>query len=184
MRTPPTTFAVDVETLGGNSRMPVKDGKQHVEPPLIEPHRQPPRRAGRLVDQRLNLDQQRPGAFPHHRHHAARDIGGPAREEDRRGVPDLSQPFLRHREETDLVRGAEAVLDGPDDAEPAIRLALEVQHRVHHVLQNPGTRDRAVLGDVPDQQHRDGAGPLRGARVGPRSRAPARRCPGRTARPR
>ena len=33
------------------------------------------------------------------------------------------------------------------------RLALEVEHRVHDVLERPRARDAAALGDVPDQEH-------------------------------
>ena len=35
-----------------------------------------------------------------------------------------------------------------------VAIAFEVDHRVHHVLEGARPRDRAVLGDVPDQKHR------------------------------
>ena len=36
-------------------------------------------------------------------------------------------------------------------------LAFEIEHRVDHVLEHAGARDRAVLGDMADQQHGDAA---------------------------
>ena len=48
-------------------------------------------------------------------------------------------------EHTDLVDGAEAVLDGAHQTEAGMRVALEVQHRVHHVLQHARTGQRALL---------------------------------------
>ena len=147
---------VHVETLGGDPGMPVQDREQHVQPALVDPHRQPARRTGRLVHQRLELDQQRPGALAHHRHHAPRDVAGSPREEDRGRIADLPQPRFGHREQADLVRGPETVLDRPDDPEPPVRLALEIEHGIDHVLQHPRPRERPVLGDVPDQKHGDG----------------------------
>ena len=147
---------VDVKSLRGDSGMPVENREQHVQAPLIDSYRQPPRRAGRLVDQRLNFHQQRTRAFAHYRHHAARDVRGSACEKDCRRASDLAQPAIRHREQADLVRGPEAILDRPDDAEPAVRLAFEVQHGVHHVFEHSWTGDGPVLGDVADEQHRNG----------------------------
>ena len=56
-------------------------------------------------------------------------------------------------------------------------LALEIEHRVDHVLEHAGARDGAVLGDVADQQHGDAAalgeldqGLRRGAHLGDRAR--------------
>ena len=73
-----------------------------------------------------------------------------ARQEDRRRVAHLLQPAGRHGEEAELVHRAEAVLGGAHDAVAAARLALEIQHRVDQVLEQPRAGDRALLGDVAD----------------------------------
>src|SRR5439155_782580 len=59
-----------------------------------------------------------------------------------------------HLEHADLVHGAEAVLHGAQDAVIQRALALEVEDRVHDVLERLGARDAAALGYVPDEQHR------------------------------
>ena len=74
-------------------------------------------------------------------------------EEERRGVGDLGQPRAGHLEDADLVGGAEAVLDGAQDAELVPALAFEVEHRVHHVLDHAGARDLSLLGDVAHEHH-------------------------------
>ena len=51
--------------------------------------------------------------------------------------------------------GAEAVLDRAQNAEVVAAIALEIEHRVDHVLDQLGPGDLAVLGDMPDQD--DGA---------------------------
>ena len=64
-----------------------------------------------------------------------------------------------HLEDPELVGGAEAVLGGAQRAVEAVAVALELQHRVDHVLQHPGAGDRALLGDVADEED-GGAGVL------------------------
>ena len=48
--------------------------------------------------------------------------------------------------------GPVPVLHGADQAEPGVPVALELADHVDQVLQHPRPGDRAVLGDVPDQQ--------------------------------
>src|SRR5690606_11416980 len=67
----------------------------------------------------------------------------------------LSEPFLCHDEEAQLVRRAEAVLHAPDDAVTTARVALEIAHRVDHVLEPPRARDRTLLRHVADEKCRD-----------------------------
>ena len=81
-----------------------------------------------------------------------------AREEDRRRVLHFLQSRAAHGEEAELVGRAEAVLGGAHDAVAAARLALEIQHGVDQVLEQPRTGDRALLGDVADDDDRAAGG--------------------------
>ena len=86
------------------------------------------------------------------------------------------QAQRRHLEHADLVGRAVAVLDAAQDAEGVAGVALEIEHRVDHVLDDARAGDLAVLGDVADQHH-GGAGFLgearqrlrRGAHLGDRA---------------
>ena len=60
-------------------------------------------------------------------------------------------------EAADLVGRAEAVLDRADQPQRRVPVALEVQHHVDEVLEQPRAGDRAVLGDVADEDGRDAA---------------------------
>jgi hypothetical protein len=82
-------------------------------------------------------------------------VGG---QEDRARVGHALQPAFGHREHADLVDRAEAVLDGAHQAEAAVRVALEIQHRVDDVLQHARPGQRAFLGDVADQHDAGAAG--------------------------
>ena len=75
------------------------------------------------------------------------------------GLATSPRPAAGHLEDADLVGRAEAVLDGAEDAEVMAALALEIEHRVDHVLDDARAGDLAVLGDVADEDHR-GAGLL------------------------
>jgi hypothetical protein len=69
------------------------------------------------------------------------------------GFGHLAQAALGHREHAEFVDRAEAVLVRAQHAEAAAALALEVQHRVDHVLEHARAGDAAFLGDVADQEH-------------------------------
>ena len=79
---------------------------------------------------------------------ACREVNSPD------GSGTSTMPVLAHLEAADLVGRAEAVLGGPDHPEAGVPVALEGQHDVDQVLQQPGPGDRAVLGDVADDDHR------------------------------
>ena len=64
----------------------------------------------------------------------------------------LAQPGVVHREDPEFVDRAEAILDRANDPEMAVALALEIEHRVDHVLEHPRAGQRAFLGDVSDQK--------------------------------
>ena len=128
-------------------------------------------------DQRLHLDQQRPGSLHRAEDHRAGRRAGLAHEA-RRGVGDLDQAALPHLEDADLAGRAEAVLERAERAEGPLPLALEVKHAVDQVLEGAGPGQRALLGHVADQDQRH-VEPLR--RLEQRRRSPRglrRRCPG------
>jgi hypothetical protein len=77
-----------------------------------------------------------------------------AAQEDLRGIADLVQAALVHREHADLVGAAEAILVRAHDAKLAAVVAFEIQHGIDEMLEQPRTGDRAVLGDVPDEKGR------------------------------
>ena len=80
----------------------------------------------------------------------ARGLG----DEARGGVEHLHQAALAHLEQARLVGRAEAVLQRAQLAVGALALALELQHAVDQVLEHARPGQRAVLGHVPDQDHR------------------------------
>ena len=99
-------------------------------------------RGGR--DERLHLDQHRPRALQGGHHRGARRAREALGQEQRRRVGHRAQAGARHLEDAQLRDGAEAVLHRAHDAVVLALLALEVQHRVHDVLEGlrarPGCR--------------------------------------------
>ena len=86
---------VHVHALQGDPGVAVKYREQHGQPALIDAHGHPPRYPRRVVGECLNLDQQRAVALSHHRHHAPRHIGVPAREKESR--TDCEPPAIPSR---------------------------------------------------------------------------------------
>ncbi len=74
------------------------------------------------------------------------------------GSVTAEMPSWDEVEAADLVDGAEPVLHGPDHPEARVAVALEVQYDVDDVLEHAGPGDRAVLGDVADEDGGDVAG--------------------------
>ena len=72
-------------------------------------------------------------------------------EEQGRRVRYLGETAVAHLEHADLVGRPEAVLDRAQDAELVAALALEVEHRVDHVLEHTWPGNLAVLGDMADE---------------------------------
>ncbi len=143
-----------VLVVGRHATVPVQHRQQHRQPVLFQAQGDPARVAQRaLVHQRLHLHQQRPGAFAGDHHRAARRGARVRGQEDRRRVRHLAQALVAHREHAQLVDRAEAVLECAQHAEARTGFALEIQHRVDHVLQHARTGDAAFLGDVADQEH-------------------------------
>jgi len=73
------------------------------------------------------------------------------------------ESLFGHGKHADLVDRAKAVLDGTHQPKTRMRVALEIQHGVNHVLQHPWPSQGAFFGDVADQHDADAAG-LGGAR--------------------
>jgi len=76
--------------------------------------------------------------------------GAPFGQEQLGRIGHLDEPAIGHLEDADLVGRAKAVLYRPQDAELMSPIALEIEHRVNHVLEHAGPRDHAFLGDVTD----------------------------------
>ena len=130
--------------------------QQHRQPRRLHADGQTARaRALRVVDQRLDLDQQGPRSFQRDQHAAAGDRRFVLRQEQRRRIVDAAQAAVGHREYPELVHRAEPILDRADDAKAGMRIAFEIQHGVDDVLEHPRSGDRAFLGHVPDQDDGD-----------------------------
>src|SRR4030095_8040095 len=68
---------------------------------------------------------------------------------------DRLEPCAGHLEDAELADGAEPVLHGANHTVRMMPLALEVQHRVDHVLEHLGAGEAAVLRDVADEHRRN-----------------------------
>ena len=75
--------------------------------------------------------------------------------EDRRGIGDSLQTGAGHLEHAELVRRAEAILRGAQDAVRVVAVALELEDAIDEVLEDARPGDRPVLGDVADQEERN-----------------------------
>ena len=138
--------------------MPMQHRQQHGQAILIQPEGDAAR-IGHMtaVDQRLHLHQHRPGALPGRHHHAARHRFLGAGEEDRRRVGDFLQALVGHAEHTQLVDRAEAVLHRTQQSQTTVGLALEIQHRIDHVLKHARPGQRTFLGHMADEEDRRAA---------------------------
>ena len=108
-------------------------------------------------DQRLNLGEKGAGALDGGHDRRAGHRFAAVAQEPLRGILHLGEPVPPHLEDADLVRGAEAVLRRAQDPVLVVAIALQVDHRVDHVLEGARPRDRAVFGHVPDQENGNSA---------------------------
>src|SRR5690606_31800547 len=98
----------------------------------------------------LDLDEKRSRAF-HRRHDrgTAHPLCTLAQKELRR-VRHRRQALRRHAEDADLVHAAEAVLAGPQHPVVQASRTLEIEYRVHDVLERLGPGNGPVLRNVAD----------------------------------
>ena len=91
----------------------------------------------------------------HRAQHARARGAGRLADEARRGVarPRVRPPARISKTPISLVE-PKRFLSARSDAVGALALALELQHAVDRVLEHPRPRERTVLGDVPDEDHR------------------------------
>ena len=80
-----------------------------------------------------------------------------AGDEQVRGVGDADDAGVTDLEAADLVGRAEAVLGGAHEPQRGVPLAVEGDHHVDQVLERARPGDRAVLGDVADEDRRHAA---------------------------
>ncbi|KPY35505.1 Uncharacterized protein ALO65_05550 [Pseudomonas syringae pv. papulans] len=154
------TYHVEKHVLvvSGNAAVAVQNSQQHGQTILIQTQRHAAR-VGHVtvVHQRLHLHQHRPRAFPGRHDHTARHFFLRTGKKDRRRIGDFFQALVGHAEHAQLVDRAKAVLHRPQQAQAPVRLALEIQHGVDHVLKHARTGQGAFLGDVTDQEDRRAA---------------------------
>ncbi len=144
--------------VGRDATVAVQHRQQHGQAVLIQAQGDAARVAQVAgVDQRLHLHQHRPRAFPGGHHDAAGHCLLRACEKDRRGVGHFLEALVGHAEHAQFVDRAETILHRPQQAQATVGLALEIQHGIDHMLQHARAGQRALLGDVADQEDRRAA---------------------------
>ena len=137
----------------------LEHGEQERQPPVVDPLGVAPSRDARWDrhGERLHLDEQR--AAPIHRRHDHRtgDRTAAISEEQLGRIGHTGEPGPGHLEQPELVGRAEAVLDGAQHAQRVVAVALEREHGVDDVLEHSRAGERAVLGDVTDEDDGDTA---------------------------
>ena len=119
-----------------------------------------------MIDQRLDLHQQRAGPFPDHHHRATGgDFISPA-EEDSGRVAHFAQALLGHGEDAQLVHRAKAVFMAAQRAEAGVGIPVQQHRAVDTVLQHLRTGQRAVFGDVADHHNRHAASFSKARQIG------------------
>ena len=109
-------------------------------------------------DEGLHLGDERPPPLEGDGDAGARHLGRAAGEEEPARVGEPDDADVGEVEAADLVGGAVPVLDGTHEAQAGVPVALELDDDVDEVLEDAGPGDRAVLGDVADEEHRDAPG--------------------------
>ena len=107
----------------------------------------------------LDLDQDRPVAVEGGDDDRARHPRASAGEEESARVGHPDQALLGHLQHAEVVGGAVAVFDRPQQAQGVVLVPLEGQDRVDDVLQGLGPGQAAVLGHLADQDDRTAPGP-------------------------
>ena len=105
--------------------------------------------------QRLDLHRHGTAPLQGHGGAGARYLGAGGGQEQARGVRQPHDAPLTQVEAADLIGGAVAVLDGPQQPQAGVTVPLELGDDVDQVLQDPGPGDPAVFGHMTHEQHRD-----------------------------
>ena len=101
----------------------------------------------------LHFHQQWAGAFHGHGDGGTGRVDHAFRQKCLGRVGHFGQPAFEHLEDTHFGGGPETVLDRTQQAVSLEAVALQVEHRVHDVLQHTRPGDGALLGDVPDHEN-------------------------------
>ena len=155
MRTPPTALRNTSWSKQRDARVTVQHREQHREPVLLQAHASR-RGFGACASSTSAWISTSIGRVPScvtMTHEPATSVAV-LRQKQRRRIGHALQALLRHREHAELVHRAEAVLERADQAEARVRIALEIEHRVDHVLEHARARERAFLGHVADEDDR------------------------------
>ena len=133
--------------------------QQKRRPVKVEAIRRPPGDVkGRFGHQCLDLRQYRPGTLHDAGHAGAAFPTGAAVQQHLGGVRHLDKAMVSHFKDADFIGGAKAVLGGPQEPIRAVGVPFKIQHAVHHVFQDLGACDIAVLVDVAHHEYRDALG--------------------------
>src|SRR5436305_15195926 len=73
-------------------------------------------------------------------------------QEGGRWIGHLSHAFLLHVEDADLMRRAETVFHAAQEAIGMEAVTFKIEDSVDHMLQDFGTGNVALLGDMPDEK--------------------------------
>ena len=130
-------------------------GQEHVHASQIEARGAALRRGiDGAADERLGLDEERSRTFDGRCDGYAAQPFVVLRQEQLRGVVNLAEAALAHFVDAQLGGAAKAVLDAAQDAVHVLPIALELQHRVHDVLQNLRPGQAPFLINMPDHEDR------------------------------
>ncbi len=114
--------------------------------------RSPGRTVAGGANERLQLHNDRAGAFAGDNRGATGGRFIAIAQKQLRGIGDFIQALIRHFKHADFVGRPKAIFDRAQEAMTSKAIALKIQHRIHQVLQHLRPRDRPFFGDVPDDE--------------------------------
>src|SRR5438445_12711741 len=145
----------DVRRAERDAGVPAEHGDDHREPLGVDAG---PDAAGHCEvgrgDERLDLEQDRPGSLERARHGGAH-LSLLRLAEERRRIWDADKARAGHFKDAELVGRAEAVLGRAQHTMRVVAVTLELEDAVDQMLEHARTRNGAVLRHVPDEDRRD-----------------------------
>ncbi len=108
-----------------------------------------------LTDETLDLAREGAGTVHAGGKDRARLVPASIREQVGARVSDRHEPLVAHLEEPDLLSGAEAVLEGAQNAYTSGAIAFELKHNVNEVLEDARPGNGALLRYVSDEKYCD-----------------------------